>query len=68
VESTNSVGTVSYRRVLNRGLYGKYNNVSIRDSNFGKEVSIAVTDKLGIKNYINLLFDQKRTLQVMQNL
>jgi hypothetical protein len=30
VESTNSVGTVSYRRVLNRGLYGKYNNVSIR--------------------------------------
>jgi hypothetical protein len=23
VESTNSVGTVSYRRVLNRGLYGK---------------------------------------------
>jgi hypothetical protein len=63
VESTNSVGTVSYRRVLNRGLYGKYNNVSIRDSNFGKEVSIAVTDKLGIKNYINLpLFDQKKNI------
>jgi hypothetical protein len=63
VTNTNSAGTISFRRVLNRGLYGTYEGVSIRDSNFGKELSIALKIKGGSKAYINLpLFDQKKNI------
>lgn len=60
---TNTKGTVSYRKVYNKGLYGTLKGVTIRDTDFGKEISIAVLDKAGDNNYLNLpLFDQKKNL------
>lgn len=60
---TNTKGVVSYRKVYNKGLYGTLKGVTIRDSDFGKEISIAVIDKAGDTNYLNLpLFDAKKNL------
>lgn len=60
---TNTKGTVSYRKFYNKGLYGILKGVTIRESDFGKEVSIAVTDKDGDSVYLNLpLFDAKKNL------
>jgi hypothetical protein len=60
---TNTKGVVSYRKIYNKGLYGTLKGVTIRESDFGKEVSIAVIDKAGDTNYLNLpLFDAKKNL------
>jgi hypothetical protein len=60
---TNTKGVVSYRKIYNKGLYGTLKGITIRDSDFGKEISIAVTDKAGDNNYLNLpLFDAKKNL------
>lgn len=60
---TNTKGVVSYRKIYNKGLYGTLKAVTLRDSDFGKEVSISVLDKAGDTNYLNLpLFDAKKNL------
>lgn len=60
---TNTKGVVSYRKIYNKGLYGTLKGITIRESDFGKEISISVTDKVGDTNYLNLpLFDAKKNL------
>lgn len=60
---TNTKGTISYRKIYNKGLYGTLKGVTIRESDFGKEVSIAVVDNAGDNVYLNLpLFDAKKNL------
>lgn len=60
---TNTKGVVSYRQIFKKGLYGKLKGVSLRESDFGKEVSLAVEDKTGEINYLNMpLFDAKKNL------
>ena len=60
---TNSKGVVSYREIFKKGLYGKLKGVSLRDSDFGKEVSLAVEDRANEMNYLNMpLFDAKKNL------
>lgn len=63
VPHTNTKGVVSYRKIYNKGLYGILKGVTIRESDFGKEISIAVVDKDGDNVYLNLpLFDAKKNL------
>lgn len=63
VPHTNTKGVVSYRLIFNKGLYGKLKGVSLRDSDFGKEVSLAVENIAGEMNYLNMpLFDAKKNL------
>jgi len=60
---TNSKGVDSWRKIYNKGLYGKLESVSLRDSNFGKEISVAVKDKNGDNVFLNMpLFDAKKNL------
>jgi len=60
---TNTKGTISYRKIYNKGLYGTLKGVTIRESDFGKEISIAVVDNVGDNVYLNLpLFDAKKNL------
>lgn len=60
---TNTKGVVSYRKIYKKGLYGKLKGISLRDSDFGKEISVAVEDKTGEMNYLNMpLFDAKKNL------
>jgi hypothetical protein len=60
---TNTKGVVSYRKIFKKGLYGTLKGITIRDSDFGKEISIAVTDIKGEANYLNMpLFDAKKNL------
>jgi hypothetical protein len=59
----NTKGVESFRRFLKKGLYGTLLGVTVRESDFGKEVSVAVKDKDGNSNYLNLpLFDAKKNL------
>lgn len=63
VEHTNTKGAVSYRRVLNKGLYGKVTNVQRKDSNFGDQISITVVDENGTTNYVSIpMFDAQQNL------
>lgn len=60
---TNTKGTVSYRKIYNKGVFGTLKGVSIRDTDFGKEISVALTDKGGDSIYLNMpLFDSKKNL------
>lgn len=60
---TNTKGVTSYRQIFKKGLYGKLKEVSLRDSDFGKELSLIVEDKIGEINYLNMpLFDAKKNL------
>ena len=60
---TNTKGVVSYRQIFKKGLYGKLKGVSLRDSDFGKEISLAVENITGEMNYLNMpLFDAKKNL------
>ena len=60
---TNTKGVVSYRKIFKKGLYGKLKGVSLRDSDFGKEVSVAVESNSGEMHYLNMpLFDAKKNL------
>lgn len=57
---TSTKGKVTNRRYYKKGLYGILKGISVRDSNFGREISIAMTDKFKNTVYFNLaLYDQK---------
>lgn len=59
----NTKGVESWRKYFKKGLYAKLEGVSIRDSNFGKEVSIATKLGNGDNAFLNLpLFDEKKNL------
>lgn len=59
-EYKNSKGVVTYRRYYKKGLYGIYKGVSVRDSKFGKEVSLCMMDKDRNTIYLNFpLYDGK---------
>jgi hypothetical protein len=56
-------GTISFRKYYKEGIFGIYRGSSIRETDFGKEVSIHLVDNDGINNYINMpLFDQKKNI------
>lgn len=56
---TSKTGKESYRKYYTYGLEGTLANVSLRDSNFGKEISIALEEG----TYINFgLYDQKNNI------
>lgn len=60
---TNTKGVESFRRILKKGLYGTLQGVSLKDSDFGKEVSVQMKDVNGDNNYLNVpLFDAKKNL------
>ena len=60
---TNTKGVESFRRILKKGLYGTLQGVSLKDSDFGKEVSVQMKDVNGDINYLNVpLFDAKKNL------
>lgn len=60
---TNSKGVESFRKIYNKGLYGILKGVTVRDTNFGKEVSVAAQDKDNNNVYLSLpLFDAKKNL------
>ena len=62
-EFTSSKGNVSYRRYLDAGLIGIYKGFTIRDSQFGKQISIAVVTQDGTMNYLQLpIFNEKNQL------
>lgn len=56
---TSKTGKESYRKYYPYGVEGTLNSVSVRDSNFGKELSIALEEG----TYINFgLYDQKNNI------
>lgn len=60
---TNTKGVVSYRKIFKKGLYGKLKGITLRDSDFGREVSVAVESNAGEMHYLNMpLFDAKKNL------
>lgn len=60
---TNTKGTETFRKVYKKGLYAKLEGVSIRDSNFGKEVSVTTKLSNGDTAYLNFpLFDQNKNI------
>ena len=64
-EHINSKNTISYRKYYKEGIYGIYRGTSIRDTDFGKEISVLLVDKEGTSNYINMpLFDAKKNIAV----
>jgi hypothetical protein len=59
----NTKGTESWRKIYKKGLYAKLESVSVRESNFGKEISLATKLSNGDNAYLNFpLFDQKKNL------
>ena len=59
----NTKGTVSWRRYQKEGVYGIYRGTSIRETNFGKELSIHVVTLEGDNCYISLpLFTQDKSI------
>lgn len=63
VEHTNTKNVTSYRRFLDKGLYGTITKVEKRDSNFGDQISVTVVDTSGNTNYLSIpLFDGKRNI------
>lgn len=62
-EHKNKSGVTSYRRNLNKGLYGKFKGVEKRDSNFGDQISITFVDENGNTNYVQIpLFDGQKNI------
>lgn len=60
---TSSKNNVSYRKYYKKGFYGILKGVSVRDSNFGKELSLYMTDKSGETTYINFsLFSPQKNI------
>lgn len=63
-EYTSKTGSVSYRKYWDNGLIGVYKGVSIRDSQFGKQISIGIVNQNGDMCYLQLpLFDQRDSIQ-----
>ena len=59
----NTKGVESFRKYYKKGVYGTLTGVSIRESDFGKEISVALKDKNGDSLYLNMpLFDAKKNL------
>ena len=59
----NTKGTESWRKIYKKGLYAKLEGVSIRDTDFGKEISLYTKMGNGDTAYLNFpLFDQKKNL------
>lgn len=59
----NTKGVESWRKIYKKGLYAKLEGVSVRDTDFGKEISIATKLGNGDNAYLSLpLFDQKKNL------
>ena len=59
----NTKGTESWRKIFKKGLYAKLEGVSIRDTNFGKEISLYTKMGNGDTAYLNFpLLDQKKNL------
>lgn len=62
-EHKSNTGNVSYRRYLMDGLIGIYKGVSVRDSQFGKQLSVGVVDKNGDMCYMALpLWNEKKQM------
>ena len=60
---TNTKGVESFRKYYKKGVYGTLTGVSIRESDFGKEVSVALKNKDGDNLFLNMpLFDAKKNL------
>lgn len=63
VEHTNTKGAVTYRRYFDKGLYGTLKSIEKRDSNFGEQLNVGVTDVDGNNNYISIpLFDGQNNI------
>ncbi len=59
----NTKGTESWRKIFKKGLYAKLEGVSIRDTDFGKEISLYTKMANGDTAYLNFpLLDQKKNL------
>jgi len=59
----NTKGTESWRKIYKKGLYAKLEGVSIRDTDFGKEISLYTKVANGDTAYLNFpLLDQKKNL------
>jgi hypothetical protein len=62
-EHKNSKGVVTYRKYYKEGIYGIYKGTTIRDTKFGREVSIHLVDSYGNNCFLSLpLFTQKKTI------
>tara|TARA_R110000772_G_scaffold59348_6_gene134391 strand:- start:4484 stop:5320 length:837 start_codon:yes stop_codon:yes gene_type:complete len=60
-----SKGNISYREYHKEGVYGIYRGTSIRETKFGKEVSVHMVDIEGGNVYISFpLFDQNKGIAV----
>lgn len=59
----NTKGTESWRKIYKKGLYAKLENISVRETNFGKEISITTKLGNGDTAYLSLpLFDQRKNI------
>lgn len=59
----NTKSVESFRKIFKKGLYAKLDGVSIRDSNFGKEISVAAKLANGDTAFLNFpIFDQNRNI------
>ncbi len=59
----NTKGTESWRKLYKKGLYAKLEGVSVRDTDFGKEISVATKLGNGDNAFLNFpLLDQKKNL------
>lgn len=62
-QPANKKGVVGYKKEYKRGAYGKLKKMTLRDSDFGKQISIELLDKNGETNYLNIpLFDSKKSI------
>lgn len=62
---TSSKGNTSYREYHKEGVYGIYRGASIRETKFGKEISVHMVDIDGGNVYISFpLFDQSKDIAV----
>jgi hypothetical protein len=59
----NTKGVESWRKIYKKGLYAKLEGVSVRDSDFGKEISLYTKLGNGDTAYLNFpLFDQRKNI------
>lgn len=59
----NTKGVESWRKIYKKGLYAKLESISVRDSDFGKEISLATKLGNGDNAYLNFpLFDQRKNI------
>jgi len=64
-EHKSSKGNVSYRAYFKEGIYGIYRGATVRDTKFGKEISLHMIDVDGGNVYISFpLFDQSKNIAI----